>query len=194
AAVRALLRAAGSGGTWASRPPRALPGAYRSASCVALAPDGSLVIADDRAGTVTRLDAAGGRAASWTLPGVAAVTVDPYGRIFAADEQRVFRLEDAGATPVADQAKLGPVRALAADPEGRLWALDRRGTRILRLDPGAPALVQVSETRDYELTGLAWDGARLVALDPGNGVLVEIDRAGTFRALPATLPRRPAAL
>jgi hypothetical protein len=193
-AVRALLRSLGPGGTWASRPPRTVPGVYRTVVGIALCPGGDLVVADDRAGTVTRLDASGGRVAAWTLPAVVAVTVDPYGRIFAADEQRVFRLEEGVATPVGDQGKLGPVRSLAVDPEGRIFALDRRGTRILRLDAGATAFVQVSETRDYELTGLAWDGARLVALDAGSGTLVEVERSGGFRAIPATLPKRATAL
>jgi hypothetical protein len=191
-AMRAFLRGMG-GGTWSARPPRTIPGAYRTASSLSLCPDGDLVVADERAGTVTRLDASGARKGAWTLPGVYAVTVDPYGRIFAADQERIVRLDESGVTAVGEQGKLAPVRSVAVDPEGRIFVLDRRGTRVGRLDPGATTLAPVFEVEGLELSGLAWDGARLVAADAKSAKLVEVLRTGGTRPIPGTLPKRVAA-
>jgi tetratricopeptide (TPR) repeat protein len=176
-AVRSLMRQLGQGGSWSRSGLRASTAARNVAGLVRL-PDGGIILADSRAETLTRLEASGRTLATWGLPDVQALATGPLGRTFVAAADSLFRVGPNGPERVAGQGALAPVGALAIDAVGALWVADRKGTRLGRLDPGAPSPVQVWRAQDLRASLLAWDGRRLVAVDAKTGSLFAIDSTG----------------
>lgn len=192
AAVRDLDRAAASRG-WGAVPARTLLTDARTVSALARTPDGSLLVADRKGGTVRRLDPEGRESGRWTLEEPSALTVDPYGRAFVAAGERVFVLDGSRARAIATLGRFAPASALAADPSGRLYVLDRRGDRIGIVSPGSDAAAPLREERGTRLAGLVWDGRRLVAADARAGRLLEIGPGGAEIPLALSAPFAAAA-
>ena len=121
---------------------------------------------------------------AWKVEGLKALTVSPQGVLFAVGSDVVYRLESRGViVRVASLGEFGAPGAIAADGLGRLWLLDRKGTRIGRVDPGTDQPVDAWQGREVRLTALVWDGRRLVGLDTRNQALVAIDPHGSRATL-----------
>jgi sugar lactone lactonase YvrE len=99
-------------------------------SGLAFDPDGALLVTDRRAGTLTRITAAGVRQIvlrNLHEPrGVAAGS----GSAFVLEEARVLRLEPNGIVSVLS-AFSGAARAIATDPLGRIWIAVRRAHGVV---------------------------------------------------------------
>jgi sugar lactone lactonase YvrE len=98
---------------------------FESPSGLAFEPDGALLVTDSRAGTLTRITAAGVRQTVLNNlhdpRGVAAASRE----VFVLEPARLLRLEPDGLTSVVSTFS-GPARAIAADPLGRVWIAVRR--------------------------------------------------------------------
>lgn len=179
-AVVGALRSAGAGGTWGkARPrPRAATG-VRGLAGLAGAPDGGVVIADRKTGSVVRFDRAGAETNRWMVDDPGAVTVDPFGRVWAVSGDRAVRLRSSGAVEHgASLAKIAPVSGFAVDADGAVWVSDRKGARVFRVVPGSDGPREVWAGDDERITALAWDRRRIVALDGKNGRLLSLTDGG----------------
>lgn len=177
-AVRGVLRGLGKGSGWP--PSRAERVAFdvRSAGGVARLPDGGWLVADRKGAGVIRLDPTGRPTRQWPLQDVQAVTVDLFGRSFAAAGEKIYQLHPSEATSIARQGGMAPVSSIAVDAVGGVWMADRRGSKVARLDPAGTEPEVIWESKQAKLGHLAWDGRRIVAVDLKNGGLVAITAAG----------------
>jgi len=169
-AVRSALRAAGS---LASKP--FLVGAvFPGARAIAVDRSGTLLVADTKAGQVVEVAPSGRRTGSWPAGQVQALTVDPFGRRFAASGETVYRLAPQG--ELVPVAKLGPFArpaALATDSLGLLYVADRKGERIGVLRPGANSPDPLFARSGAGIAALACDGKKLLVALSRAGVLAE---------------------
>lgn len=195
-AVRRLLERASGGVVRPDSRPHAMVLELPAVSGIAPTRGGGLVLADRKGERVIELDGSATPLGGWPLAGVEALAADAAGRIYAAADARVYRLDPGGVlSPLAELGDWAPVSGLAAG-RGRLWVLDRRGRRIGRIDPGrsAPEPYWDSGAEARRLVAIAWDGLRLVGLDARTPALLAIDAAGVERPLAATTLLRPTAL
>jgi sugar lactone lactonase YvrE len=179
-AIAGALREAGTGGSWReARPrPRVTTG-VRGIAGVSEMPDGGLIVSDRKTGSVVRLDRAGTEVDRWKVGAPGAVTVDPFGRIWAVSGDSAVRLRTSGdVDTVASLAKIAPVSGFAVDAEGALWISDRKGGRVSRIVPGADSPQEIWAGDDGKITSLAWDRRRIVALDSKNGRILELTSDG----------------
>lgn len=194
-AVRTMLRSVSAAARWSARPPRTTATGVRGASAIARAPGLGTLVADRRAGAVLLFDTDGKPAGRWPLEEVQALAVDPLGRIYAAADEKIYRLAAGGrVASLAPQGDLAPVSALAVDAAGRIWLVDRRGERIGRVEPGSAVPAIVRERRGAGFSAIAWDGARLLAAEEKTGRVVEVRDDGTERPVVASGAASAAAL
>jgi len=177
-AVRGVLRGLGEGNGWSPSLAERFAVDVRSPAGFARLPDGGWLIADRKGEGVVRFDSAGRPTRQWPLQDVQAVTVDLFGRSFAAAGEKIYRLHPSEATSVARQGGMAPVSSIAVDAVGGLWMADRRGGRVARLDPAGAEPEVIWEGNQAKLSHLAWDGRRIVAVDLKDGGLVAITPAG----------------
>lgn len=148
-------------------------------------------------GRVRLVDARGAEVDAWTLPGLEALTADTGGRVFAAAQGTIYRLDPGGLAVVRARAgALGPLAALAAEPSGRLWALEDRGRRVGCVAAGGQEAEVCLEVGPARLAALVWDGARLIAIDERRRELVVLPEPrpdGLVRAGPRVLASVPGA-
>lgn len=174
AAVRGLLREVGRQkpwGTGASWPVTSIEGF----DAAARGPDGKLVAAGRRAKAVAAFDSSGRPLWKRPVDDVAAVTVDPWGRVFAAVAEGVVRIDASGVERVASIEKGGASGGLSVDDAGRIWALDRRGEVVYRIDPGSNAAVVWGPSKGgSRLAAIAWETGRLLAVEARGGRVIEI--------------------
>ena len=112
------------------------------------------------------------------------MAVDPFGRIYAADGEKIYRLAPGGrVASLAPQGDLAPVALLAVDAAGRIWVVDRRGDRVGRVEPGSAVPAIIRERRGAGFSAVAWDGARLLAAEEKTGRVVEIRDDGTEKPI-----------
>jgi hypothetical protein len=192
-AVRSLLGSLPGTGAGETLRSSAEVSGVRSPSCFAAAPDGGLLLGDQKSDEVVRLSGSGDVGGRWSLDGLQAVAIGPQGAAFAAADDAIYRLQE-GRKPmqIASQGDFAPVSALAADGLGRLWLLDRRGDRLGVIRPGAIGpIVSGDVDGGSRLSALAWDGRRLIALDPRKRVLLAIGPEGARRELPASGLQKP---
>jgi hypothetical protein len=189
-AVRALLGHLPGAGGGAAGPPSATQGVVRSQACFAAAPDGGLLLGDQKNDAVILLDRSGGIKARWELDDIQAVAISPAGRPFAAAGESIYRLNE-GRPPlrIASQGELAPASALATDCMGRLFLLGRKGDRLGRIEPGAAAPVEYAA--EGRLAAIAWNGIGLIGVDARERVLVVIGPEGSRRTLPASGLQKP---
>jgi len=192
-AVRGVLRGVGDGNGWSTSLAERVAVDLRSPGGVARLPDGGWLVADRKGGGVLRLDSAGRPTRQWPLEDVEAVTVDLFGRSFAAAGQGIYRLDPSEAVRVAGQGGMAPVSSIAVDAGGGVWMADRRGGRVARLDPAGAEPEVIWEDRQMKLGHLAWDGRRIVAVDLKGGGVVAITPAGA-EALGEVTFAKPVAL
>jgi len=125
AAAAAAREDVGSAAVTMSTPYDVFASGFEDPSGVAVQPDGTVLVTDRRAGTLTRITAAGVRRiilSNLHEPrGVAAGS----GGVFILERARVLRLEPNGIVSVLS-ALSGQARAITADPHGRIWIAVRR--------------------------------------------------------------------
>lgn len=172
-AVRSLLRR--RGGAPAPKPEAVLATGVRTLAGLTASPDGGVVLADRREGTLWWFGRGGASRASWPLADPSAVAASAGGPVYAAAGDRLFAVDpQAGPLPLADLGDWAPAKGLAAEETGALWILDRRGERLGRLRHGAAAPETLWEEPGTRLTAIAWDGRHLLALDGRGGRLLRI--------------------
>lgn len=192
-AVRLVLDRAGAG--------RALVKAFhkpstaiKSLAGMATTPDGVL-LADGRDGTIVALGGRGTVAGKWSVEAVKSVTVDPLGRIFAANEDGVYRLRPGGsADRIAVAGAFASPLSMAAESSGRIWMLDRKGESLGTIEPGTTAPLPIWSEPGRKLSMIHWDGRRLLAIDPKNKTLLAFGADGRPSPLPARALLKPVAL
>jgi len=163
-------------------------------SGMAATPAGLLLLSDRRAGRVQGYREDGTLGAEWVFESPTAIVLDESGRGYALAEDAVYRLDEGGTrTHAASVGDYGPASAVAAG-RGGFWVLDRKGQRIGRIQPGAPAPRQLWEGRGSKLVAMAWDGRRLVTLDSRSKSLIAIAANGTPRTLATLSLARPSGL
>ena len=186
-AVRRLLDAAGAPG----RDGEAVTLGASAVSGLVVTPAGVLLLSDRREGRVQGYREDGTLASEWLLPAPTGIVLDEAGRAYALDEEAIYRLNDDGTrTHAASVGDFAPATAFAAG-RGGFWILDRKGQRIGRVQPGAPAPRELWQGRGSKLIALVWDGRRLVALDSRSKTLITIAANGTPRTLAASGLTRP---
>lgn len=194
-AMKGVLRVRSPEGRWSSRatplPPMAGP---RGAALFAARPDGGFVVYDRKAGSIQSYDAAGRGAAASALPDVTALAVDPFGRVHAATDERVVRLDPAGPVVVARLGALAPASALALDASGAVLVVDRKGDRVARYAPGASSWVFLREGKGSSLIALVQDRGRAIAADEKTGGLIAIAPGRPEARIGGVVFRRPASI
>jgi len=189
-AVRRLLDETGNAG----REGEAVTLVVDAVSGMAATPDGVLLLSDRRGGRVQGYREDGTLAAEWFLDAPTGIVLDEAGRGYALDEESLYRLDAGGTrTHVASVGDYAPAIAFAAG-RGGFWVLDRKGQRIGRIQPGAPAPRGLWEGRGSKLVAMIWDGRRLVVLDSRSRTLIAIAANGTPRTLATSGLARPNAL
>lgn len=157
-------------------------------------PGDSLLLSDRRGGRIQGYREDGTLEAEWALEQPTGIVLDEAGRSYAVAGDAIYRLDDGGTrTQVASVGDYGPATAIAAG-RGGFWVLDRRGQRIGRVQPGAPAPRELWRGRGSKIVGMVWDGRRLVALDSRSKTLIAIAADGTPRTLAVCGLARPDAL
>ena len=116
--------------TIALAPVEVIAAGFKRLSGVAVAPDGAVLVTDEAAGTLTRIDEAGGRRVLLGgLHGPAGVAVDGAGNILVAEAgRRIVRVDPGGVATVIASTH-GRPRAVAVDPQGRIWVAVRKDGR-----------------------------------------------------------------
>jgi len=142
-------------------------------------PDGGLVAAIPSEGQIV---AAGGAAAGGgkPLPDVLALTLDRWGRLWAANEQLVAPPPGAGSLPLPERTEV--VAIAAAGPRG-LWVADGRGRRVVRLEAGKGIVATARLPERADPLSLAGDGQGGVwVLDGRSASLIDVAEDGSARA------------
>jgi len=191
-AVRLVLDRAGAGRALVKafhRPSTAI----KSLAGMATTPDGVL-LADGRDGSIVALGGRGTVAGKWSVEAVKSVTVDPLGRIFAANEDGVYRLRPGGsADRIAVAGAFASPLSMAAESSGRIWMLDRKGESLGTIEPGTTAPLPIWSEPGRKLSMIHWDGRRLLAIDPKNKTLLAFGADGRPSPLPARALLKPVA-
>jgi tetratricopeptide (TPR) repeat protein len=193
-ALRANLRAADPSRRWAAvASPLTAMGTSRGASLMAVVPGGGIVVWDRKTEAIQSFDAKGKPGPSVPLQDATAIAVDPYGRVFFATKEGVFRLERSGVAKVMDAGAFSSAAALAVDAAGTLWIADRRGDRVARIVPGgAPQMVR--DAKGGGIAALVASGGRVVAAEEKTGRLVSFAAGGGESAFGTAVYKRPVAL
>jgi len=189
-AVRRLLDESGAPG----RDGDAVTLGLSAVSGLVATPSGVLLLSNRREGRIRGYREDGTLAGEWSLAAPTRIVLDEAGRAYALDEEAIYRLNDDGTrTHAASVGDYAPATTFAAG-RGGFWILDRKGQRIGRVQPGAPAPRELWQGRGSKLVAMVWDGRRLVALDSRSKTLIAIAANGTPRTLAASGLARPDAL
>ena len=192
-AVRLVLTEIGAGNTMAETFRKPSTG-IKSLAGMATTPEGVL-LADGRDGTVVALGGNGAVVTKWSVEAVQSVAVDPLGRMYAANEERVYRLRPGGTTdPVAVVGDFAAPLSLAVEPNGRIWMLDRKGESLGKVEPGTTAPLPFWSEPGRKLSTIHWDGRRLLAIDQKNKLILIFGADGSPSPLPARDLQKPVAL
>jgi len=182
------------------RPPvdsesRVLATSVRQAAGIAATADGGLILGDRRGGQVLQLSPEGTEVGRWTVERLAAATLDPHGRAYAASDSGIYRL-NAGQAPkaVAGLGDFTPVSALAVDGLGRFWLLDKRGETVARLEAGSDGPVESWQEGDFKLSDLIWNAGSLVAIDSRSKSLIAFTPEFTRESQPGPAFLKPIAV
>lgn len=194
-AVREVLRDRVASRRWAatSSPLGVIP-TTKGASLLATAADGGLVVFDRKNGTLQAFDIHGTGSRPVVAGEVTALTVDPFGRVFAATKEALVRWDATGLAVVFTLGSFGSPAAIAVDATGAVWLADRRGDRIARWVPGTPSPVVVRENKGAGVTALAVAGGRVIAAEEKTGRIVAVASAGSESSVGTLTFRRPVAL
>jgi hypothetical protein len=161
---------------------------------MATTPDG-LLLADGRDGAIVALGPVGAVEGKWTVEGVQSVAVDLLGRVYAANEDGVYRLRPGGSVDrVGVVGEFASPLSLAVEPSGRIWMLDRKGESLGRIEPGTTAPLPVWSEPGRRLSAIHWDGRRLLAVDSKNKILLAFDASGKPAPLPVRDLLKPVAI
>jgi hypothetical protein len=191
-AVRLVLAQAGAGGALVAKVRRPSTG-IKSLVDMATTADG-LLLADARDGAIVALDATGSVAGSWSVEAAQSVAADGLGRLYAANDQGVYRLAAGGETEtVAMTGDFAAPLSLDVESNGRVWLLDRKGESLGKVEPGTTAPLPVWSQPGRRLSAIRWDGRRLLAIDPKNKLLIAFDGAGQPSPLPVQDLQKPVA-
>ena len=194
-ALREVLRERIPGRGWvALGAPLAVIPTTRGASLLATAPDGRLVVFDRKTDALLTFDVNGHAAAPLSLPEVTALTTDPYGRVYVATKDKLFRWDAAGPAVILTLGSFGGASAIAVDASGTVWIADRKGDRVARFVPGTPAAVLVRESKGAGVAALAVAGGRVIAAEEKSGRVVILAGTGAPEPFGAASFRRPVAL
>jgi len=189
-AVRLVLSSVGAGGTMAETFRKPSTG-IKSLTGMAIIPDGVL-LADGRDGTVVALGGNGAVTGKWSVEVVRSVAVDPLGRMYAANEEKVYRLRpDGSIDPVAAVGDFAAPLSLTVEVNGRIWMLDRKGESLGRVEPGTTAPLPLWSEPGRKLSTIHWDGRRLLAIDQKNKILLVFGADGRPSPLPARDVQKP---
>ncbi|CAB4685540.1 MAG: hypothetical protein F2667_00575 [Actinobacteria bacterium] len=159
-------------------------------SAVAVAPDGSVVVYDPLAGTVTRYDDAPGTVPAVAFAGIApasavdaSITVADDGTVYVASDSGSYRLDGSGAhtqlPEVVRATGTVPPSAIVAGPGGSLLGLF--DGHLYRLASGAADWVEVTElvTGPVDALAVAADGTVYVAPTGTPGTVRSLLGVGT---------------
>jgi hypothetical protein len=194
-AVREVLRERDTSRRWTSvASPLPVIATTRSASLLTTGADGRLVVFDRKASAIRAFDVKGAGASPRPLAEVTAMATDPYGRVFCATKDKIFRWDSTGLVAVSTLGDLGSASAIAVDAAGTIWLADRKGDRIVRWDPGAPSPVLVRESKGAGVAALVLAGGRVIAAEAKTGRLIVVEGSGAGTEFGAATFRRPVAL
>jgi hypothetical protein len=166
----------------------------RGASLLATAADGRLVVFDRKNGTVQAFDAKGSGSPPVPLADVTALATDPFGRVFAATQEELFRWDASGPAVVLTLGSFGAPAAIAIDASGSVFIADKKGDRIARWVLGKPGPVVVRESKGASVTALAVLGGRVIAAEEKTGRIVIVFGPGAGTAFGTSTFRRPVAM
>jgi len=165
----------------------------RYISGLAATASGGVLVGDRRNDLVVEFDREGRQAGSWPLKSPQALAVTLPGRIFAAAESSVYALvKDQAPVVVASLGDFAPVSGMTVDDSGRIWVIDKQGSRVGVVAPGA-----LEPTVFYEgsrIAGIVWDGHRLIVLDGRDNVLIAISSDGSAKTIGGAGVQKPVAL
>ena len=194
-AIREVLRARVPDRRWAATasPLPVIP-TTRGASVVASTAAGRLLVFDRKNDDLQEFDTQGIGAPAVPLADVTALATDPYGRVFVATKETLFRWDSAGVTTVLPLGRLAAPAAIAVDASGAVWIADKRGDRVERWVPGTPAPVVVRESKGAGVVALAVAGGRVIAAETKTGRIVIVAGPGSGGNFGMVTFRRPVAL
>jgi hypothetical protein len=207
AAVAAAIPARGdttSAATIAATAPYdVLASGFEDPSGLAVESDGSVLVVDRRAGSLTRISPGGVREnvlGNLHRPRGVAVAA---GIVFVLEPARVLRLDPNGIVSVAS-AFVSQARAITADPHGRIWIAVRSSgsseEAVMRLEPSGALTPVASGFKDIRALAANDAGLYLAASLAGEGsdrtTLVRLrwrpdGTAGPVESLLRHAPRRP---
>ena len=167
-------------------------------SGIAVEREGSVLVTDRRAGTLTRIAPSGARRVvldNLSNPHGVAVAAD--GVFLIEDGTRVLRLDPVSGVVSLLSASLTRARAIAVGPDGRIWIAARRGPgvddEILRLDRSGALSRQPSGL--IRIRALAADRAGIYAVaDSLAGETIARSALARFRWRPDGMPGQVEAL
>jgi len=162
---------------------------------MAATPDGGALIGERRSGSVQRLDSGGTLRDEWTVPKLQALAVGPSNVGYAVGAGGLYRLlPGRDAEPLATLGEYAQTPALAVDGLGGVWLLDRRGSRIGRLEPDRGEVTTFWEEEGVRLDSLLWDGRRLLTIDTKGRAVRVVERDGSSRLAGPGREQKPDAL
>ena len=166
----------------------------RGASLLATAADGRLVVFDRKNGAVQEFDLKGKGSPPVPLADVTALATDPFGRVFVATKEELFRWDAAGPVVILSLGSYGAPSAIAADASGSVFIADKKGDRIARWVVGTQSPVVVRESKGAAVTALVVTSGRVIAAEEKTGRLVVVLGPGAGAAFGTATFRRPLAL
>ncbi len=194
-AIREVLRERIASRRWtAVASPLGVIATTRGASLLATTADGGLVVFDRKNATLQAFDAQGTGSRPAPAEDVSALTVDPFGRVFAATKDALLRWDAAGLAVVSNLGSFASPSAIAVDATGSVWLADRKGDRIAKWVPGTPGPVVVRESKGAGVAALAVAGGRVIAAEEKTGRIVAVADAGSDTSVGTVTFRRPVAL
>lgn len=152
----------------------------RSISAAVGLPDGGVVLSDQKSGKVVRFNREGVEVGAWNVSQPGPVAVDAFQQIWVAAEDHLARIRGEEVRSMVELEAFASPRDIDAAATGTVWILDRKGSRVARLQPGTNQLEPFWEG-DARLSSIAWDGLRLLGLDKKNGRVLELLKDGQIR-------------
>ena len=194
-AIREVLRARVPDRRWAATAsPLVVMPTTRGASLLASTAAGRLLVFDRKNDALQVFDAQGVGAPPVPVADVTALTTDPFGRVFVATKETLFRWDGTGVTALRALGRLAAPVAIAVDASGAVWIADKKGDRVERWAPGAPAPVVVRESKGAGVAALAVVGGRVIAAEAKTGRIVIVAGPGSEGSFGTVTFRRPVAL
>jgi len=166
--------------------------------------DGSVWVADNVGGTVSRIDAAGGEVEGERIrvgAGPEAIAVGEGAVWVASGDDTITRIDPAGGTAERVAVRVGDPRGIVAG-EGSVWVASGSDGTVTRIDPetleevGEPIVVAAGQTiaeggmalgdlaiADGAVWAISVDGATLTRIDAASGETGEPIAIGEFQAL-----------